>query len=107
MIECQSAEYLADFDITHKQVEKLWINSYIHLLKKAERLHQRKFIFIHYKQLLSGESLVNLSEHLGILLTNWSIKKELNRTRTTFQPGSQTKNIYEQLCQLAHFSQVD
>ncbi len=104
LTECATAEYLCDFAITHQLAEELWYNSYTRLLQKFDQISSRKYIFIHYKQLLSGSILEKLAELLGTKTNEHFIEKRLYRTKTTRQVRSETQEVYERLCSLAKFN---
>jgi len=101
--ECETAEYLFDFAITAELAEKLWTNSYLHLLKQTEKIDPDRFIFIHYRQLLSGKILQFLSEILQVKVDGRFISPELNRVREGLKVSGSTSKLYHRLCDLASF----
>jgi hypothetical protein len=103
LIECETAEYLSDFAITQELSENLWINSYLHLLKKMDTINPNRFIFIHYQQLLTGEIIPYLSDILQVKLDHGFINPNLNRTPKGLTVSDKTINIYRKLCDLALF----
>jgi hypothetical protein len=102
--ECATAEYLCDFAITHQLAEELWYNSYTRLLQKFNQISSRKFIFIHYEQLLSGSILDKIADFLCIKINDRFVEKTLYRTKTKYQVSVKTREVYERLCSLADFN---
>jgi len=105
--ECATAEYLTNFSITHHLTERLWLNSYSHLLLKVKPGFSSRFVFIHYHQLLSGSIMEKLSNLFMTKIDNQFVEKKLNRTRTKYQVMTETDEVYEHLCNLAQFDQED
>ncbi|MEI6684362.1 MAG: hypothetical protein WCO44_17180 [Bacteroidota bacterium] len=101
--ECETAGYLGDFALTKELAENLWCNSYNHLLKNLGTIDPGRFIFVHFRQLLSGDCLPFLSQKLGVNLTPGFIAPELERTRSGFPVTPPTESIYRRLCSLAGY----
>ena len=106
LLECSTAEYLSGFSINAHIAERIWSNSYLHLLNHYNSLPQDRFIFIHYKQLLSGEKLDKISEVLGCMLNSNFISKDLNRVRSNLPVSYSTEIIYNKLCSLANYKPI-
>jgi len=101
--ECSTAEYLADFTITQKLTEMLWQNSYSHLLHIVKQNPDRKFVFIHYNQLLDGSVMDMLSSILMADINSYFVDNSLNRTSSNYIINRKTQRIYKHLCQLANY----
>ena len=101
--ECSTAEYLADFAINQKLTEILWQNSYSHLLRIVRQYPARKFVFIHYNQLLEGTVTDMLSSLLRTDINSHFADQSLNRTSSKYIVNRKTQKIYKHLCQLANY----
>lgn len=105
LLECQTAEYLSDFFIDSDIAFTLWFNSYRHLLNDLSDIGLDRCIFVHYKQILSGQALIRLSESLRLPpLTSQFIAYELNRSRARIEMPKKVFLLYKELCTLAGYS---
>lgn len=104
--ECRTREYLKNFEIDQYIGYAVWYNMYSHILLK-HREHLKKFFFVHYKQIYDGTALPAISEFLEVDLRRDFVEKTLNRT-ISFDPiPGDVKEIYRQLCDLAHYPLKD
>ncbi len=101
--ECRTADYLSDFQISLEVSEELWCQSYSRLLRTAASNRTDDFIFIHYRQLLSGEVIPGLSDRLEVNLSADFADRQLDRTRTSYVTGTHTNQLYQHLCDLANY----
>ncbi|HNY01580.1 MAG TPA: sulfotransferase [Bacteroidales bacterium] len=105
--DCQSADYLADFQIDENQVFRLWMNSYTRLLANIRNKSIGPVRFIHYQQLLSGQVLPALSQWLDMDLDRSFISPELNRSHSGADIPEKVSGLYKTLCDLAGYQPVD
>jgi hypothetical protein len=101
--DCKSADYLADFNIDHDSIFKLWYNSYQRVLRNFSNDPGQNIIFVHYEQLLTKKKLPELSEQLGIALDDGFITPDLNRSRANSGVPQHVSDLYETLCRLSGF----
>ena len=104
--ECATAEYLAQFHIDRDLAYSLWCNSYTHLLRHMEQLDEKRFVFIHYQQLLDKEALSGLSEIIQAQLDYSFVYHDLNRSRAGGDIPANVSKIYRTLCDLSGYHEI-
>ncbi|MCF8359102.1 MAG: sulfotransferase [Prolixibacteraceae bacterium] len=100
--ECKRSKYLAEFYIDQQLAELLWSNSYTHLLNAIGKT-SKKYIFVHYEQLLNGKKIEEISDLLQVILLKDFISKELNRSKPIEVTRDYTLLLYKKLCTLANY----
>ena len=100
--ECNTRKYLNNFNITREEAYEVWLNIYSHILKNYF-YYPENFLFVHYKQILSGKALNTISKKLGVELCYGFVEKKLNRTISNDPTPKKNIHIYKKLCNLAQF----
>jgi hypothetical protein len=97
--EIAFAKYLSTMRLSYEQALGLWRSMYSHVLNTHR--HEGRWLFIHYKQMLTAEGLDRLAVFTGAPVDRSFPDRTLQRTASDDSVDAQTQAIYRQLCALA------
>jgi hypothetical protein len=100
--ECQSARYLARFQLSREQAMEVWCLMYGHIL--ARHAEHGDWLFVHYEQVLGGTVWNRLERALGTRLDRTFPERALHRTRGTGDVTPAAASIYRELCTRAEWT---
>ncbi|HNS17396.1 MAG TPA: hypothetical protein PKI34_06215 [Bacteroidales bacterium] len=98
---CARHEYLGDLYITRKSAFRLLYNLYSHILSNFTG--RMDILYVHYRQLLSGDILPKTEDFLDCDLQKDWIDEKLNRTVASGRVPARTVSVYRRLCELANY----
>ncbi len=93
--------YMKNIPIDFSIAVEIWTLMYKHVLEK--NYPYKNWIFLHYNQLFTKDSLDRLEKILKIKLNRDFIDISLKRTKSSRIVPEATKEIYNKLCQLAEY----
>jgi len=105
--ECATVKYLEQFYIDYPLAFKLWENYYKRVLWLIKRIANRKFVFIHYLQIINGDFLHKLQNELEVFLDSSFVDQSLLRSKDDITPPEQVIHLYKFLCQIAEYKDVE
>lgn len=93
---------LRSLHVTRAHALHVWTSMYEHVLETHSR--SGEWLFVHYDQILSGESLPALEAALGVKLSDDFTDPELKRTADGGEADPSSDAVYRQLCERAGYS---
>lgn len=100
--ECNSVDYLRNLKINERLAYESWLSLYSYILSNYD-VGNKKFLFIHYEQVLSGEALKVLSDALSCSITDDFVDKNLKRSSAKKSEIELVAPVYSRLCELANY----
>lgn len=100
--ECRSREYLKTMDINRGKGFRVWNRMYSSILQ-WHRLWSDRFFFVHYRQVLEGKRITELSDFLQADLQSDFADPILNRSQPQGRVPRESRRIYVELCEKAGF----
>ncbi len=103
--ECRRREYLSDLYISKRLAYRLVENIYLHILMNFTG--RTDMLYVHYRQLLSGDALSKTEDFLECDLQEDWIDAKLNRTVASGKAPARLASVYRRLCELAGYGIYD
>jgi len=99
--ECRSVPYLRSLSMSFATAVEVWMRMYQHVL----RIHRNEgeWIFVHFEQVLTGEGVTRLEQHLGILADRDFPEAGLRRSSSDATVPPPAMKLYEELCEEAGY----
>lgn len=101
--ECGDIEYLKKMEITRSDAYQSWYLNYSHVLKNYKN-RDRKYFFVHYDQILSGEKIEAMSEFLSAAVVSDFVDASLRRSKPSSDVPSDVSELYDRLNKLSGYS---
>jgi hypothetical protein len=92
---------LSHLSMGFDQALDVWTSTYAHVV--AKHRHEGEWLFIHYEQIMNGSAKARIRDALGIEPDLDFADAELRRSPAAGDLPVRTREIYDELCELAGF----
>ena len=102
--EVKYERHLQHFNISSRQALEIWTLMYQHILQAHHS--EGEWLFLHYNQVLSGNGLEKLASVTGASVDYSFPEKSLQRSQSNHSIPKNAEIIYQELCNLAGYTEV-